>query len=146
MRNCDRPGDAAPAAVLPQRGQVLHVRPGPVVDNVAIILRVVRPLVPRIVEGPRGGTQRDRWPCRDPENADLIRMLKLYAPMLPQEKDSVGALDFYTNGEDPNGEPHPEAIFMIIFGPLFGLCWFTFWGPFSKWPPLRLKQALANLN
>ena len=35
-------------------------------------------------------------------------MLKLYAPMLPQEKDSIGALDFYTNEDDPDGEPHAD--------------------------------------
>ena len=55
-----------------------------------------------------------QWPCSEQDNAALIRLLKLYAPMLPQQSDSDAALDFYTEFDEeydeyfPDGEPNAD--------------------------------------
>ena len=47
-----------------------------------------------------GGTGRNQWPCSEADNTALVRLLKLYAPMLPQRADSDAALDFREEGDD----------------------------------------------
>merc|ERR1719487_686214 len=71
---------------------------------------------------PSNGTGRDNWPCLESENAALIRLLKTYAPMLPQRADLEGALDFRTNHEDPDepnlDEPEPVRVRSRLNDPL----------------------------